>query len=169
MAEDSTLPLSSTIYLCDKDRFIQTKGFRGTLTLDADKISFKSESEAGSFEIPLPAIIEADLTNLKGKRQFILKTSTRSYVFVLYKPENFILGLLKANSHPGIAGGVMAAKRQIEGVIQSSQWKAALMGALQSEQIKQRTELRLVRTLLIGIFIPIVLFIIFIISLKIFL
>lgn len=168
MTENSTLPLSSTVYLCDKDRFIQTKGYRGTLTLDADKISFKSESEASSFEVPLQNIIEADLTNIKSKWQFILRTSTGLYVIALYKPKKFIWALLRM-FYPAVVMGILVAKWQVEGMSNASKWKQALIGALRSEQVKQRTELRLVRTLLIGIFIPLVLLVIFIVSLKIFL
>lgn len=161
----TTLPFSSDVYLCDKDRFIQTTGTKGTLNITQQGMTFSPADNTSPLSISLAQIVLVDLSNIQSKWQFIIKTSEDSHVFILYKPRSIVRALLRGLINP--SAGFTGASQEITKTLEAKRWKDVFNAVLPTDHIKQRTEVRLLRTIFIGLGIGVFMFLAFMIVLKI--
>lgn len=159
---DVTLPYSLTVYQVEEEKYLQTKGQEVQLTIDMD--GFKLVKKDGTTkQITASDIIKVDLNNVLSKEYFSIYTNDEKIILTYYEPQTYgkmiKRGLGNTNNPSNLVNF-------IDETMSAAGIKQAVNMILPPEKIVQRKELRLGRTIAIGVAIPVLLFLAFILVLK---
>lgn len=159
---DVKLPYSLKVYRVEKVKLLQSHGQEAQLTIA--KNGFTLISQAGAAKKITPKnVIKVDLNNVLSKEYFVIYTNSEKIILTFHQPHT--LGQSLKSSIENRHNPINAINSLEEGM--TATWiKQAVNQIVTTEKIVQRKELRLGLVIAIGITIPVLLVLAFLLYIK---
>lgn len=131
------------VWLCSKKKFIQSAGLEGILSFNGADFVYVSSDKSERIHISESELQIADLNNIMGSSQFILKIDGgHSYVFTVARPVSN-LDVLKRILYKNRLPGDSSAIGNLSSAIHNATiWRQVLVDALPADKVKVRKEVR---------------------------